>query len=124
MNIYTVKNYTQDKIQMMMELSQIDTSNYKEYDHNEHMKWDNLRRRYGITKDTYMAMLEEQEWVCKICKKPETAKHPRTKTLKRLSVDHCHTTGKVRGLLCTSCNVAVGHYENLDWKKIDKYLNG
>lgn len=55
--------------------------------------------RYGITIDTYESILLEQDGVCAIClmKKEET-----------LHVDHCHNTGKVRGLLCGSCNRALG----------------
>lgn len=63
-----------------------------------------LVRRYGITLEQYDLMLEAQNYCCAICAKPHNAPRP-------LSVDHCHRTGRVRGLLCTRCNVALGHYE-------------
>lgn len=60
-----------------------------------------LRLRYGIDVEMYDDLLEYQKGVCAICGKPD----PR----KMLGVDHNHETGKVRGLLCHSCNVLIGH---------------
>ena len=68
-------------------------------------KW--YRRRYGITQEIYNILLESQEFVCKICGKPESTLNNRGE-VKPLSVDHCHSTGKVRGLLCHHCNVLLG----------------
>lgn len=60
------------------------------------------RRRYGITLEEYNTLLEFQKGVCAICGKPEMMH-------KQLVVDHDHKTGKVRGLLCTNCNKALGN---------------
>lgn len=57
-------------------------------------------KKYGITLEQYEAMLAEQGGVCAICLKDDT--------LKRLAVDHCHSLGTVRGLLCQSCNLSIG----------------
>lgn len=71
-----------------------------------------LKKSYGITIEQYLDMFDAQGGLCKICRKPERARaglggsHARD-----LAVDHCHKTGRVRGLLCTRCNHAVGHYE-------------
>ena len=66
----------------------------------------NLKRAYGITLEQYEDMLAEQEGLCAICRKPELG---RTQYgVKNLAVDHCHKTGKVRGLLCQKCNRAIG----------------
>lgn len=59
-----------------------------------------LRRNYGLTTEEYKAMLHKQQGCCAICHKPDPER--------RLSVDHDHTTGKVRGLLCCACNRAIG----------------
>lgn len=67
-----------------------------------------LEREYGISIDIFNAMLISQNNVCAICKLPETIIHNYTKQVRSLAVDHCHTTGKVRGLLCTGCNAALG----------------
>lgn len=62
-----------------------------------------LKRAYGITVEDYNNMLDKQEGKCDICKIHQNA------LPKRLAVDHCHVTGKVRSLLCTSCNTTLGH---------------
>lgn len=62
-----------------------------------------MRIRYGISLEEYRAMEKEQGSVCAICNQSETAKG-----FLRLSVDHCHETGEVRGLLCANCNRMIG----------------
>jgi hypothetical protein len=61
-------------------------------------------KRYGVTAD-HRALLEEQQGgVCAICSlRPDS---------KELSVDHCHETGRVRGLLCHYCNLAIGLFRD------------
>ncbi len=65
-----------------------------------------LRRNYGVTLEWYRAKFDEQGGVCAICAQEETAVI-RGKRIS-LAVDHCHDTGKVRGLLCRACNNAIG----------------
>lgn len=60
-----------------------------------------LKQLYGITVDEYEEMLKQQRGVCAICSQIDGSG-------RRLAVDHCHTTGKIRGLLCTACNIALG----------------
>jgi hypothetical protein len=67
------------------------------------------RNRLNLEQDGYDAMLQEQQGVCKVCKCPETTKNKDGLTLP-LSVDHDHTTGKVRGLLCRKCNIGIGSF--------------
>ena len=70
-----------------------------------------LKSRYGITQDDYNRMLYEQKGTCSICKNPEirtTIGSDGTARTSQLCVDHCHKTGKVRGLLCYKCNSAIG----------------
>ena len=75
-------------------------------------------RKYGITPEQYEVMLKEQKDKCKICERmfdeETTVPH----------VDHCHSTGKVRGLVCRSCNTGLGFFEdNTEWlKKAITYL--
>lgn len=63
--------------------------------------------RRGVTGVEYDAMLEKQNGLCLICGRPETALRA-DGSVKVLSVDHSHTTGKIRGLLCIRCNAALG----------------
>lgn len=75
-----------------------------------------LRAKYKINLLQYEEMFEAQNGVCKICEQPETAIDKSTKATKALSVDHCHDTLKIRGLLCHRCNVGIGslmHNPNL-----------
>lgn len=74
---------------------------YGEYPEKRTDKW--LKTRYGITIDDYKRMYSEQNGKCYICK---TDKAP--SKFKRFSVDHCHKSGKVRGLLCRNCNLILG----------------
>lgn len=60
-------------------------------------------RKYGLTISEYGAMVERQANTCQICTRQfVTAPH----------VDHDHTSGKVRGLLCTECNKGLGHFRD------------
>ena len=69
-----------------------------------------LKSMYGITLDLYRTMFSKQNGRCAICRKSEIQKI-RGK-IKALSVDHCHKTGKVRGLLCDSCNNGLGRFKD------------
>ena len=60
---------------------------------------------YGLTLEDYDAMLLEQNGGCAICSKEETISGKGV-----LSVDHDHKSGKVRGLLCDTCNRGLGHF--------------
>lgn len=60
--------------------------------------------KYGIVLEDYDLMLAGQGGVCKIC--------GATPNGKRLHVDHCHSTGKVRGLLCNKCNFGIGLFND------------
>lgn len=60
----------------------------------------NLRNLYGISLADYEDMVAAQDGKCAICdKEPEK---------RVLEVDHCHQTGRIRGLLCRNCNLAIG----------------
>lgn len=76
-----------------------------------------LKRQYGLTEDDYEIMLHEQNDTCAICKKPETVIH--MGKVPNLSVDHCHATGAIRGLLCYRCNHLVGFIERFGSEGLD-----
>ena len=63
--------------------------------------------KYGLTPEAYEQMLKDARGVCCICNKE-----------KDLCIDHCHTTSKVRGLICNSCNRGIGFFfDNPDWMR-------
>ncbi len=63
-------------------------------------KRNQLKRKFGITLEQYNNMLEDQNHRCAVCKEIQTQK--------MLAVDHCHITGRIRGLLCENCNRGIG----------------
>ena len=73
-----------------------------------------LLRNYGITLGEYNSLLEKQNGVCAICSLPQKSKRNT-----RFCVDHDHTTGEVRGLLCDSCNRGIGLLKD-DSRLLDK----
>jgi hypothetical protein len=64
-----------------------------------------LKKSYGLTIEQYHEMLEAQAGVCAICLGAD-------KAFAHLAVDHCHQSGKVRGLLCNTCNRALGSFQD------------
>ena len=65
-----------------------------------------LRYTYGISEDHYMWLLNAQKGVCAICESPD----PKNRWGK-FSIDHCHTTNAIRGLLCLDCNTGLGKFK-------------
>jgi hypothetical protein len=61
-----------------------------------------LRRKYGVSAEQYDAMVAAQDGRCLICKNPPPPEQ------RGLVVDHCHATGRARGLLCNNCNALLG----------------
>lgn len=78
-------------------------------------------RKYGITPEQYDALLATQRGVCAI---EGCGNSPEHQSGRSLAIDHCHKTGKVRGLLCIACNVAIGYLElDPDYvSRLKKYL--
>lgn len=70
-----------------------------------------LKFKFGITADQFNSLLKTQGGVCAICKKFEVIKTKEGRA-KSLAVDHCHSTGKVRGLLCQFCNQGLGFFKD------------
>lgn len=58
-----------------------------------------IKNRYGLSIEGFESLIAIQKGVCAICGAEPNG---------RLHIDHCHTTGKVRGLLCVKCNLAIG----------------
>ncbi len=75
------------------------------------------KRKYGITLADYNAMFEKQNGKCAICGSSAAGK-----VGQHFAVDHCHKTGKFRGLLCINCNGRLGWYEQHQ-SGIDEYVD-
>ena len=75
---------------------------------------EHLWRVYGLTTEAYEKMLLEQNGLCACCGQSETrrvGRRKRSENVPMLHVDHCHKTGRIRGLLCSACNQALGLLE-------------
>lgn len=69
-----------------------------------------LRQLYGISLDDYQAQFASQQGRCAVCGKQEAGERRNRKL--PLCVDHCHKTGKIRGLLCNKCNLGIGNFDD------------
>lgn len=61
---------------------------------------------YGMTLEQYQALYQQQGGLCASCGHPETRTYKGK--VRNLAVDHCHSSGSARGLLCHDCNTALG----------------
>ena len=121
-NALSAKYYVENKEEIIIKKSNSYNTNRdkllkrqrQKYKNNpEYFKNIDLKKAYGITLERYSQILSTQNNSCAICKK-----HKDNFT-KSLAVDHCHLTGKVRGLLCTNCNRALGNLKD----SIDSAIN-
>lgn len=80
-----------------------------------------LKKKYGLTLEQYNEMLEDQNWGCAVC-----GDGPERTVQGTLPVDHCHKTGKIRGLLCDRCNRALGLLRDsaVNVRALLRYLEG
>jgi hypothetical protein len=103
-----------------------------DYYHNKNKKWrknnkekvlDWAFKKYNLTYTDYLKILKNQNGVCAICGQQEHIKDI-TRRVRRLGVDHNHTTGKFRGLLCDDCNNLLGRAKDniIILKSAIKYL--
>jgi len=67
----------------------------------------NYRRVYGVDIAEYERLLEAQDGRCAICGSTD----PRASRTRFLQIDHDHVTGKIRGLLCSPCNLGIGKFD-------------
>ena len=86
----------------------------RDYPANKIQQW-NLATRYGITPADYKQMLDRQGGKCAVC----------GDQMARPVVDHCHQTGRVRGILCHHCNIKLPVIEDMGWVMLAwAYLEG
>jgi Autographiviridae endonuclease VII len=80
----------------------------KEYSRNnkDKIKHNKLKYEFNISLKDYDNILLQQNNCCKICKRNQF------EISKKLAIDHCHSTGKVRGLLCQNCNTGLGQFKD------------
>jgi Recombination endonuclease VII len=86
------------------------------------VKSSKLKYNYGVTLDWYQSKIKEQNNLCELCGEPETQRHQSGST-RHLSVDHNHSTGKVRGVICSSCNIGLQAFDKPKGISLEEYLS-
>lgn len=113
---FGVKNYNKDGLNHYCKKCENERSKikYSDPDQREKAKYRQIKNNYGLTKEQYLQMLVTQHNQCKICE---------AKLLndKNTHIDHCHKTGKIRGVLCKSCNHLLGNLKD-DLTLINKII--
>lgn len=75
-------------------------------------KWESKFHNYGVSKPIWDAILDSQNYSCAICESKNAH-----------DLDHCHKTGRARGILCRKCNMAISYFEDFEYaQKCLKYL--
>lgn len=99
------------------------------YDKGRHKKSEckrctNLYRNFKINARDYDIMFNNQKGRCAICE-TDTSHNHQNGNVTKLAVDHCHTTGEIRGLLCSKCNRGIGYLQDNinNLKNAVKYLS-
>lgn len=73
----------------------------------DYIRGGHLKRKYKLTLEDYSKLSENQNHLCAICGSSETGYQ-----IKFMYIDHNHSTGKVRGLLCNKCNFGLGNFKD------------
>jgi hypothetical protein len=94
------------------ESSRKSTEKSRSLESKKSKKHRHLKNKYGISLEQYQQMYNQQLGSCLICKTPLLFQNLEGEHSKTANVDHCHTTGKVRGLLCNSCNRGLGFFQD------------
>lgn len=75
--------------------------------------WRTILKRHGLSASEYQALLDTQDGRCAICRSSGGDAGRKGHTIYRfLRIDHCHRSGKVRGLLCDKCNLGIGNFND------------
>lgn len=81
-------------------------------------RWRGIKNRLGVSKSEWEDLYRVQDGKCAVCQVNLPDSRPTVKTV----TDHCHTTGVIRGITCTRCNVALGMVEAIGADVLQRYL--
>jgi hypothetical protein len=110
MKEYHAKWYVKHKEKRLKQISEYAAGKPKEWIQAKGRKH-HLKRRYNITPQEYETKLANQDYKCAICGK-DASDNIRGNKLDPLHIDHCHTSGKLRDLLCYQCNTGLGSFKD------------
>jgi len=104
-NTERAKEMKRNQEKKRKELNKEDFLEKKRINSKKNSKWSYIKRKYNLTKEDYYKMFELQNNRCKICNNILGSG-------KKVHIDHCHVTSKVRGLLCQKCNHGLGIFND------------
>ena len=107
---YHAKWYAEHKEKRLKQIATYTAGKPKEWIQAKGRKC-HLKRRYNITPQEYETKLASQDYKCALCGK-DASDNKRGGKLEPLYVDHCHTSGKLRDLLCHQCNSGLGQFKD------------
>lgn len=79
--------------------------------HQHYMKFRRWKG-WNVTPEVYNLMLKAQNYVCMICGEAERITNGKSGKIRDMAIDHCHATGRIRALLCSPCNTAIGLFKD------------
>lgn len=103
---YTKKDGSKGKRSICIKCDRLRARSWLSKQDNDYIRNNQFKVHYKITLEDYNKLFIEQEGKCKICKKSQKT------SSKRLAVDHCHQSNKIRGLLCSNCNRGLGMFQD------------
>jgi len=117
-NFFIVKSKNKNQYRFNTPCKDCYKQKYQNEDRKKYIKFYLKKRNFGISESEYNTMLKTQNNCCAICGIDRKA------ITKDFAIDHCHSTGKIRGLLCSNCNIGIGMFnDNIDvLNKAIKYL--
>lgn len=95
-------NKTLDGVRHWCKICEKAQTNRWNSQHPEAVRARNLNYKFKMTTEQYIAKLEQQGGICRICKRSDLP----------MVVDHCHATNIVRGILCKNCNTGIGMFND------------
>ena len=107
---YHAKWYEENKEKRNIEIAEYVKTKPKEWRQAIGRK-SNLKLRYNLTPQEYETKLASQDYKCAVCGK-DASDNKRGGKLDPLHIDHCHTTNKLRDLLCHQCNSGLGQFKD------------
>jgi hypothetical protein len=118
-----IKNKTGDDLKTHKNLTKKHHTSWKKKNKERYKVWQrnwHIKKKYGITREQFDDMLRRQGFACAICGSGHTG------SKNDWHIDHCHATGKIRGLLCNGCNTGLGGFRDNAkiMKSAIKYLKG
>ena len=121
--MYHIITHEEDKKQAKEKLLKEQHKRYRKSDKGRYTYYLSKIRKYGLVEEDIRCMMDKQRGCCAVC--DDSLYYPGIARYVTCHIDHCHSTGKFRGLLCKQCNWGIGNLkDNIEiLKNAIRYLN-